>query len=222
MGLMGPMLLKTMPYTEDQLIPISALQHYVFCERQCALIHIERAWSENRFTAEGRVMHEKAHSGEGETRGALRIARSVPLRSLELGLSGVADVVEFHTLGCGSRRVLPVEYKRGKPKSGDCDRVQLCAQALCLEEMLECHIQEGALFYGKQRRREKVLLDAVLREKTHSLCESVHRLLESGSTPPPECGPKCRNCSLRELCMPEASGRSAGRYLNRQLNEACQ
>src|SRR3989337_821592 len=136
----------------DDLIMLSALQHYVFCPRQCALIHIEQLWAENVLTAEGRIMHDKVDTANRESRGNIRIEYGVPMRSLRLGLIGKADVVEFHK--DGDRWIpFPVEYKRGKPKPGNCDKVQLCAQAICLEEMLSVRIPKGALFYGKTKRR---------------------------------------------------------------------
>jgi CRISPR-associated exonuclease Cas4 len=187
-------------FTEDDLLPISALQHLLYCERQCALIHIERAWMENLFTAEGRILHEKVDSGEDSVRAGRRIARSLPLRSLMLGLSGIADVVEF---GPGGAEVFPVEYKRGRSKAADWDRVQLCAQAMCLEEMLNVQIAEGALFYGKTRRRERVGFDGALRFETIETAARLHRLILAGKTPPAEYDAKCDACSLIELCMPE-------------------
>src|SRR4051794_26892766 len=138
-----------MAYADRDFLPISALQHLIFCERQCALIHLERLWVENRFTAEGGVLHRKAHSGRPEKRPAGRTARGVPLRSAELGLFGIADVVQRSP----GKPPVPVEYKRGRPKPHDADRVQLCAQALCLEEMLGVRIPDGEIFYGKTRRR---------------------------------------------------------------------
>ncbi len=147
---------KTYIYSEDDLFMISALQHYAFCPRQCALIHIEQAWLENRWTAEGRILHERVHEQEGESRAGVRIERGLPLRSLRLGLVGVADVVEFHPLPGGGWQLFPVEYKRGKPKPDHCDEVQLCAQAMCLEEMMGVEVSQGALFYGKTRHRHDV------------------------------------------------------------------
>src|SRR5271157_4827256 len=138
---------------EEELIPISALNQYDYCPRRCALIHIEQMWDENRFTAEGRIMHEKVHQEGNESRGPVRIARGVPLRSLRLGLVGVADVVEFHKISKDTWQPFPVEYKRGKPKADYCDLIQLCAQAVCLEEMLSIAVPCGALFYGRTRRR---------------------------------------------------------------------
>ncbi len=183
-------------------LPISALQHLVFCERQCALIHTEGLWAENRLTAEGTVLHENAHEAGPETHGGVRVARGVDLRSEALNLVGKSDVVEFtppeafdgpiaETIRAAARsreggagpslagwRALPVEYKRGRPKTspewGDCDRVQLCAQALCLEEMLGVEVPEGRLFYGKTRRRTEVAIDGELRDLTRQAVDRLH------------------------------------------------
>ncbi|MBN2559321.1 MAG: CRISPR-associated protein Cas4 [Phycisphaerae bacterium] len=208
-------------YKEDQLLPISALQHLLFCERQCALIHIEQAWTENRLTVEGRIMHDKVHNGADESRGAVRIARGLRLRSLGLGLTGQADVVEFHRQTVGSWQPFPVEYKRGRPKPEACDEVQLCAQALCLEEMLGVEIPEGAIFYGQPRRRHPVAFDQALRAQTESAARRLRDLLTAGVTPPAAYEKKCRNCSLLNLCMPKTAGRqkSAAGYLERMLRE---
>ncbi|MBI5076308.1 MAG: CRISPR-associated protein Cas4 [Nitrospirae bacterium] len=202
-------------YSEDNLIMLSALQHFVFCERQCALIHIEQLWTENLFTAEGRIMHDKADSNKFESRGNVRIDYSVPMRSLRLGLIGKADVVEFHKRDDGTWLPFPVEYKRGKPKMDDCDRVQLCAQAICLEEMLNVDIPAGALFYGQTRRRENVVFDDRLRAETAEISQRVHELIEAGVTPKAEYAKKCDKCSLIELCMPKtcAKAKSASKYL---------
>lgn len=206
-------------YTEDNLIQLSSLQHYVFCPRQCALIHVEQIWSENRFTAEGRIMHDKVHEQGYESRGEVRIERSVPLRSLRLGLSGVADVVEFHRQSDRSWKPFPVEYKRGKPKPDNCDRIQLCAQALCLEEMLCVEILSGALFYGRTRHRHDVTFDDKLREETEDTSKRVHELIDSGITPKPVYKSKCKSCSLFEICLPKTIGktRSVQRYVLREL-----
>ena len=210
-------------FTEDELLPLSALQHLLFCERQCALIHVEQAWSENRLTVEGRIMHERVDSRGGETRGIVRIAHGVPLQSLRLGLVGRADVVEFH--GRSEKDVsmgmpFPVEYKRGRPKANRCDEVQLCAQAICLEEMLDVHIPRGALFYGKTRRRKEVAFDDELRGQTEQAARRLHELVTSCLTPPPELEAKCRSCSLRDVCLPDAGrkGASAQRYLASAMN----
>src|SRR3972149_9511855 len=156
---------KFSSYDEEDLTPISALNQYLYCQRRCALIHIEQIWTENLFTAEGRIMHDKADSNKFESRGDVRIDYSVPLRSLRLGLVGKADVVEFHKHG-DMWIPFTVEYKRGKPKMDDCDKVQLCAQAICLEEMLKVEIPEGALFYGQTRRGEDVVFDEKLKRET--------------------------------------------------------
>ena len=207
-------------YSPADCIPLSALQHYVFCPRQCALIHVEQTWTENAHTAEGRVLHEKAHAGGSESRGTVKISTALPLCSLELGLSGVADVVEFHKNG-DMWQPFPVEYKRGRPKSHDADRVQLCAQALCLEEMLRTPVPEGALFYGKTRRREHVTFDDALRTCTRQIINAVRHMLETGNTPPAprDAGKICACCSLYEQCMPQLSarGRSATGYLQNLL-----
>ena len=211
---------KTYVFSEDDLIQLSALQHIVFCERQCALIHIEQAWSENLFTAEGRIMHDKADSNKFESRGNVRIDYSVPLRSLRLGLIGKADVVEFHKQG-DKWIPFPVEYKRGKPKIDDCDKVQLCAQAICLEEMLNVEIPEGALFYGQTHHRHDVIFDKALRMETEDTARKVHALIESGITPKAEYSKKCKKCSLLELCMPKTCGKSwsARKYLLTAIEE---
>lgn len=206
-------------YGEDDLLPLSALQHLLFCERQCALIHIEQVWTENLFTAEGRIMHERVDSGIAQSRNDIRIESAVPLRSSRLGLSGKADVVEYHRDDAGNWRPYPVEYKRGKPKAANWDQVQLCAQALCLEEMLQCAVPEGALFYGKNRRRQVVRFDETLRRETEEAAGRLHALIRSGITPPARYARKCESCSLMNLCMPKVagSGKSVARYLARIL-----
>jgi CRISPR-associated exonuclease Cas4 len=214
-----------MMFTEDELIPLSALQHLLFCERQCALIHIEQAWAENRFTAEGRIMHERVDEAGRESRGRIRTVNGLPLRSLRLGLSGKADAVEFHREGDDASgdasvwRPFPVEYKRGKPKQNDCDLVQLCAQALCLEEMLCVAVPEGALYYGKPRRRLVVVFDEALREKTREAARRLHELISSGHTPQARYEKKCESCSMLSVCMPKVTGshRSVRRYMAQAL-----
>ena len=223
-------------HSDDDLLPLSGLQHLVFCERQCALIHVEQVWEENRLTAEGRLMHDHVHEEGVESRKAVRIARAVRIVSRELGLIGVADVVEFHRIPGGAEmaspnevvhlkgtsgwwRPFPVEYKRGKPKGNDCDEVQVCAQAMCLEEMLDVSIPSGALYYGKPRRRTDVRFTEALRRRTRGLAEHLHVLVHSGQTPPPQYTPKCDSCSLLEICRPKqvAAKRGAKGYLNRVI-----
>lgn len=205
---------------DSALAPLSALQHLVFCPRQCALIHLEGAWAENLLTAEGRVLHERVDEAPGETRRGVRIGRGVALLSRRLGLVGKADVVEFHARRSGPPQPYPVEYKRGKPKPHDADRVQLCAQALCLEEMMGMPVPRGALFYGEPRRRQEVAFDDALRTRTEKTAKALHALLAGGVTPPPEPGAKCRSCSLEAVCLPKTSaGRSAAGWLACALRE---
>ncbi|MBV9199822.1 MAG: CRISPR-associated protein Cas4, partial [Alphaproteobacteria bacterium] len=149
------------PAAEDDLFPLSALQHYLYCPRQCALIHVERQWAENLFTAEGHILHERSSRPGQDLRGDVRLVSAMPIRSLTLGLAGVADVVELRRVG-GAWRAYPIEYKRGRPQAHRADEVQLCAQALCLEEMFATDIEEGALFYGKTRRRTLIAFDGEL------------------------------------------------------------
>ena len=207
-----------MRYADRDFLPISALQHLIFCERQCALIHLERQWAENRFTAEGGVLHRKAHAGRSEKRPAGRTARSVPLRCAELGLYGVADVVQTRP----GAPPMPVEYKRGGPKTHDADRVQLCAQALCLEEMFGVPVPAGEIFYGKTRRRVRVEFDDALRATTRATVARLRNLILSGRTPVAEPGPKCRNCSLKEICLPKLAerSRSVNHYVRRSITES--
>lgn len=191
-------------------VPISALQHWLFCPRQCALIHVERLWAENRFTAEGRALHRRADGGRAATRHGGRILRAVEIASRRHGLHGIADVVELQGR---PPRPFPVEYKRGRPKAHRADEVQLCAQALCLEEMFECTIGEGALFYGRSRRRVRVPLDESLRRLTLDTAKEVRRLIATGTVPRPQHDPaRCDTCSLAGLCRP-ALARSAERWL---------
>lgn len=226
-------------FAEDELLPISALQHLQFCPRQCALIHVERLWVDNRLTVEGGLLHKRAHGersgprggGSRESRAHVRIVRALPLRCFRLGLCGVADVVEFavtaqpaqatglHGVTPCSGVPFPIEYKRGRPKHFDWDRVQVCAQALCLEEMLGCAVPRGAIFYGRTRRREPVEFDAALRAVTENTAAALHQLIRSGRTPPAIYEKKCRSCSLIEICLPRATGgaRSAEAYLARAV-----
>jgi CRISPR-associated protein Cas4 len=188
---------------DDGLLPISALQHFAYCPRQFALIHIEQAWEENQFTAEGRHLHERVDGGFPEQRGSVRYERSVMVCSDRLGIQGKLDLLEVHQDGSGAR-YLPVEYKRGKPKLQDWDRIQLCAQALCLEEMVGVQLNEGALWYWQVRKREPVVLNEVLRESTLKIIEEAQALRVSGCTPrPTDIKQRCRGCSLVDVCQPE-------------------
>jgi CRISPR-associated exonuclease Cas4 len=207
---------------ESDLIPLSALQHHLFCPRQCALIHVEQAWAENRLTAEGRVLHEATSEIGAEKRRGVRVVTSMPLVSRRLGVSGIADLVEMHGDEAGRWRPFPVEYKRGKAKSHRADEVQLCAQAMALEEMFKVDLTEGALFYGETRRRISVPLDEVLRALTQKVADETRASLASGVTPPPSYEKrKCTACSLVDLCQPKRMvGReTASAWLQRTLSE---
>ncbi len=194
----------------EESIPISALQHWLFCPRQCGLIHVERLWSENRLTAEGRILHTRAVSGQAGRRGGVKSLRDVAIGSARFGLHGMADVVELHGPPTAP---YPVEYKRGRPKAHRADEVQLCAQALCLEEMFACAIAEGALYYSANRRRKAVPLDAELRALTLETVAAVDAMICSGILPPPQYEPRrCNACSLLSLCRPRAR-RTAARWL---------
>jgi len=201
----------------DENLPISALQHWLFCPRQFALIHVERLWAENRLTAEGRVLHERVDAGGSERRGSLKTLRDVQVSSDRPGLHGVADVVELHGHPPQPR---PVEYKRGRPKSHRADEVQLCAQALCLEEMFACDIPEGDLFYGQNRRRKIITFDAGLRAMTEQAVIDSRAVLGLGLLPAPDYAPRrCDACSLKDLCRPVLlqKNRDVPRWLARMV-----
>lgn len=221
-------------------VMLSALQHYLFCPRQCALIHVEGVWSENFLTSAGRRLHERVDRRGGETRKDVHLATALRLFSKRLGLTGVADMVEFHrqetptnengkTVAArlpgrsGFWRPFPVEYKRGAPKRHRADEVQLCAQALCLEEMLGVAIAAGALFYGETRRRTDVAFDPELRSLTEEVARNVHTLIRTGITPSPILTKGCQACSLVDVCRPgEVGGRdSACRWIANQIDMAC-
>jgi len=206
---------------EDNFIPISALSHFLYCERRCALVHVEQVWQENRFTLEGEFMHEKVDDQKVRSQGAdVRIEYGLMMKSMALGLSGKADVVEFHKNTEGKWIPYPVEYKRGKPKENRCDEVQLCAQALCLEEMIGVKISGGALFYGKTRRRKDVVFDEELRNLTIGTIDRLHRLIDERKTPAPAYEKeKCDNCSLQELCMPKAMRKNVEKYIDEQAGK---
>ena len=199
-------------FADTDLLPLSALQHYIFCPRQCALIHLEQQWSENRLTAEGSTQHDRVDRPESETRNGIRFEYAVHLRSLDLGLIGKADAIEFHQTGNGYNP-FPVEHKRGRPKPTHCDWVQLCAQAICLEEMLGVEIKNGAIFYGQPRRRQPVEFTPELREETIATAKALHQMIANGKTPSAkyEKG-KCDSCSLLEICMPQQK-KSVEKYI---------
>ena len=193
---------------EDDLVPLSALQHWLVCPRQCALIHVEQVWADNALTAEGQALHARVDQGGAETRGAVRRVWALPLRSTRLGLVGYADCVEFVHCPGGAETPCPVEHKRGRPKADDRDRVQLCAQGLCLEEMTGQAVPGGVLFYHATRQRLGVAFDPALRRRTEQAARAVRTLIEHGRTPPPEDRPDCPRCSLADLCLPRAVGES--------------
>jgi CRISPR-associated exonuclease Cas4 len=202
---------------DPEPIPLSALQHAVYCLRQAALIHLERLWAENRQTAEGRVLHLAADEpGRRKVRGVRRV-NALPLACRRLGIAGVADLVEFHP-GPDGETAFPIEIKRGKPKAHRADEVQLCAQALCLEEMTGRPVPEGALFYAEPRRRQPVAFHPELRTLTEATIASLAEIFATGRTPPATYRASlCRACSLIELCRPKATGRPARAWRDRAL-----
>lgn len=193
----------------NESVPISALQHYVFCPRQCALIHVERAWRDNFFTAKGNQLHERVHGNATETRGNVRTERGVQVCSDKYGIHGVLDLLEINK----ATGLVPVEYKKGKPKVSDCDRVQLCAQALCLEEMTGSDIPKAALWYWQPRKREWIELDTALREFTLEVIKHTRDMLSGGHLPKAEYKPACKSCSLIDICEPKACDKSR-QYMN--------
>ncbi|MDO8399356.1 MAG: CRISPR-associated protein Cas4 [Bradyrhizobium sp.] len=204
----------------DDPIPLSALQHAVFCMRQAALIHIERQWEENRFTAEGKVLHDVAHDPADRKRGSTRRVMALPLACRRLNLAGVADLVEFRA-GADGETAYPVEYKRGKAKLHRADEVQLCAQGLCLEEMTGRAVPEGALFYAETRRRLAVPFDAELRRVTEETAWEFGALIAARHTPPAVYrADRCRACSLIEVCRPKAGSKSALAFRAREIDAA--
>lgn len=187
-----------MPFSDDDLVPISALQHYTYCPRQCALIHVEQVWDENIFTLRGNRAHDKVDVPGGRTRDDIRTEYALPLFSDQLGLVGRADVVEFEADGTPH----PVEHKVGSRKARRADEIQLCAQVLCLEEMFSRPVSSGALFYKKSQRRREVEMSRALRAETMSTISNVRDLFQSQRLPEPVADSRCPDCSLIETCMP--------------------
>jgi len=212
---------------EEDYLMLSGIQHFAFCKRQWALIHVEQQWADNVLTYEGHLLHEKADDPLiKESRGSRIISRAVPVVSHRLKVYGVADVVEFHRCEEGEGGIslpsrkgewkpYPVEYKRGKPKPEPHDELQLCVQAMCLEEMFGTQIPEGALYYGEAEHRVRIELHGGLREQAASLISEMHELLREGKTPGAVMSPKCSRCSLIEICQPRLSDRRASEYLKR-------
>lgn len=218
-----------MMYSEDDLLQLSGLQHFEFCRRQWALIHIESQWKENLRTTDGALFHQHAHDSDfREHRGNTLIIRGMSIFSHSLGISGQCDVVEFYQDSDGISlqnepglwKAFPVEYKRGAPKQNDADALQLCAQAICLEEMLCCHIQEGALYYGETRHRQQITFSESLRMSVRSKLEEMHALYRRGYTPKVKPSKSCNACSLKELCLPSLLKKDkSAMYLKDALKE---
>jgi CRISPR-associated exonuclease Cas4 len=220
-------------FDEDELFPISALQHFVFCPRRCALVHIEQIWTENQFTVEGDILHERVDELGRESRTSLIVSHGVGIRSLRFGVTGKVDVVEFRLKnglselqgGCtlegksGTWTPYPIEYKRGTARRGFGDDIQICAQALCLEEMLGCPVPAGSIYYASTRKRREIAFDVPLRAATTTAILGVRALLTAGLTPPAEYGKKCDTCSLFDRCQPKISeaGKDPRRYVARYL-----
>lgn len=204
----------------DDTISISALQHVAYCPRQFALIHVEQAWEENYFTALGKVLHERVDAAEPEQRGNVRFERAVSVSSTNLGLSGKLDLLEI--TGKSDKQYFPVEYKRGKPKVEDWDRVQLCAQAMCIEEMRGVKITEGAMWYWQERKRERVQIDSTLREVTLAAINQAREILASNKTPLPTLNKsRCKACSLKEICAPDVLRKDhSAQYVVSMFNES--
>uniref|UniRef100_A0A7V3E5M7 CRISPR-associated exonuclease Cas4 n=1 Tax=Ignavibacterium album TaxID=591197 RepID=A0A7V3E5M7_9BACT len=205
-------------YTEDDFIMISALQHYIFCPRQCGLIHIDDVWQDNLFTVRGEILHEKVDTDSYETRGDVKTVRGLRIHSYKYGIVGRCDVVEFKDTSKG-KEILPVEFKAGEPKEDISDKVQLCAQVLCLEEMLNVEISKAAFFYGKIRRRNIIEITTELREQTQDVISKVRELVDNKKVPIIEYSSKCRNCSLISICQPKAMNK---KKLNRYIQDLFQ
>ncbi|MBR0281083.1 MAG: CRISPR-associated protein Cas4 [Oscillibacter sp.] len=219
-----------MEYDESDFLQLSGIQHFAFCRRQWALIHVEKQWEENLRTTEGAILHERAHDNTlRETRGDTVTVRGVNIRSVTLGVSGQCDVVEYRRSAKGVPVAgldglwlpYPVEYKRGEPKANNADRLQLCGQAMCLEEMLCCEIAQGALFYGETRRREIVDFTDALRKEVRDDLAEMRRLYEKGWTPKVKPTKACNACSLKPLCLPRLmKTRSVSAYLSAAMEES--
>lgn len=218
-----------MEYDEENFLQISGLQHYCFCKRQWALIHIEQLWSENLRTVEGEIMHQKAHDyTEKESRKGVLITRDLKIHSTKMGLSGACDVVEFYPDSQGIALLnktgkylpYPVEYKRGEPRHDHANELQLCAQAMCLEEMLCCDVNKGALFFGEIRHREEIIFNSELREEVKNYAKEMHQLYEKSHTPKVKPTKSCNACSLKEVCVPKLlKNKSVKEYITDHLKE---
>lgn len=218
-----------MEFREEEFLLLSGIQHFSFCRRQWALIHIEQQWQENLRTIEGAILHERAHDKFlTEKRGEVLVSRAMPIFSRRLGLSGECDVVEFHSSSQGVSIFgrdglylpIPIEYKRGKPKKNDADILQLCAQAICLEEMLLCNVDVGYLFYGQMNRRLEVQITGQLRNRVEAMTEEMHKYYKDRYTPKVKQTKACSSCSLKDVCIPKLSGiETAKQYIQRRIKE---
>jgi len=218
-----------MEYKEEEFLLLSGIQHFAFCPRQWALIHIEQQWKENYFTIDGNILHEKAHDQDKtEKRNNFLITRGMRVFSRTMGISGICDVVEFHKKRDGiwlqnyegTYIPLPIEYKRGKPKANNADQLQLCAQAMCLEEMLVCEIKKGFLYYGEPKKRTQVLFDDVLKEQVTISFKKMHELFARKYTPKAKMTKACKSCSISDVCLPGLNKQmSASAYIKNMLRE---
>ncbi|MFU0827108.1 MAG: CRISPR-associated exonuclease Cas4 [Lachnoclostridium sp.] len=216
-------------YKEEDYLMISGIQHFAFCRRQWSLIHVEKQWEENFFTADGELKHENADKPEiHERRKNLISVHALPVKSHTLAITGKCDVVEFKESKDGIYlpqyggyfTVTPIEYKRGKPKEDNSDKLQLLAEAYCLEEMLATHIDKGYLFYFETRRREQVLFTEELRGQLHEMIEEMHRYMDRGFTPKVKTGKKCKTCSLKDICLPELNdNKNVSLYIQGRIAE---
>jgi CRISPR-associated exonuclease Cas4 len=217
-------------YLEEDYLLLSGIQHYAFCKRQWALIHIEQQWEENLRTTDGKILHERTHDASfNEKRGGIIITRSLAVASSVLGVRGTCDVVEFHedTNGVqlygrkGRYLPVPVEYKKGQPKTNNADEAQLCAQALCLEEMLGCGIGKGYLYYGEPKKRTEVVFTQNLRNSACGMIKEMHALYDRKYTPKVKTGAFCRACSLKDICLPKLNlNKTAAAYIRTALEES--
>ncbi|MGN1468086.1 MAG: CRISPR-associated protein Cas4 [Ruminococcus sp.] len=218
-----------MMYDENNLLNISGIQHFVFCRRQWALIHIEQQWAENLLTVSGEIMHQKAHDNTfSEKRKDVIVSMGMPVTSYELGITGVCDAVEFHKAEDGAiikdydglYRIIPVEYKYGEPKEGDADILQVVAQAMCLEEMFCTKIDEVHLFYGRTRHRQRITLDDNIRNNVKDIASEMQSYYNRRYTPKVKTGKHCKACSLRDLCLPKLNkNRSVSEYIRSMIKE---
>lgn len=217
-------------YNEEDFLSLSGIQHFEFCRRQWALIHIEQQWEDNLRTVEGEILHKNAHDGySAEKRGNVIISRGMAIFSRILGANGVCDIVEFYRDDKGIElfgrdgkyKVYPVEYKRGEPKESDADVLQLTAQAMCLEEMLCCEIAEGALFYGETRRRLKIVFDDSLRQRVKNIFYEMHQMYDRRYTPKVKPSKSCNACSLMDICIPKlCKDKSVRNYIQNNIKES--